>query len=85
MKPARFEYSFFTTARLDQSGGKMVDLSGWNPIETWPQWLTRGAVANAAVGDRIERVIKWRKRYSTLGMISPVEFENRLTQTAQAA
>jgi putative transposase len=46
-------------------------------------WPTR-AVAKLAVGDWIERVYN-RRRHSPLGMISPVEFENRLTQTAQAA
>ena len=38
-----------------------------------------------AVGDWIERVWDRRRRHSALGMISPVKFENRLTQTAQAA
>jgi hypothetical protein len=42
-------------------------------------------LAKLAVGDRIERVDNRRRRHSALGMISPVEFENRLTQTAQAA
>ena len=47
-------------------------------------WPTKAA-AKLAVGDRIERVYNRRRRHSSLGMICPVEFENRLTQTAQAA
>jgi putative transposase len=41
--------------------------------------------AKLAVGDWIERVYNRRRRHSALGMISPVEYEHRLTQTAQAA
>jgi putative transposase len=48
---------------------------------TWP---TKSA-ARLAVGDWIERVYNRRRRHSKLGMISPVAFENRHTQTAQAA
>jgi putative transposase len=47
-------------------------------------WPTKAA-AKLAVGDWIERVYNRRRRHSSLGMICPVEFENRLTQTAQAA
>ena len=47
-------------------------------------WPTKGA-ARLAVGDWIERVYNRRRRHSALGMISPVEFENRLTRSAQAA
>ncbi|GLP75202.1 hypothetical protein TUM20983_23120 [Mycobacterium antarcticum] len=47
-------------------------------------WPTKNA-ARLAVGDSIERVYNRRRRHSKLGMISPVEFENRHTQTAQAA
>jgi putative transposase len=47
-------------------------------------WPTKAA-AKVAVGDWIERVYNRRRRHSSLGMICPVEFENRLTQTAQAA
>lgn len=47
---------------------------------TWP---TKKA-AGLAVGDWIERVCN-RRRHSKIGMISPVEFENRHTQPAQAA
>ena len=48
------------------------------------QWPSRAA-AKLAVGDWIERVYNRRRRHSALGMISPVEYENRSTQTAQAA
>jgi transposase InsO family protein len=47
-------------------------------------WPTKAA-AKLAVGDWIERVYNRRRRHSALGMISPVDFANRLTQTAQAA
>lgn len=47
-------------------------------------WPTKAA-AKLAVGDWIERVYNRRRRHSALGMIPPVEYENRLTQTAQAA
>ncbi|MDT5199988.1 MAG: hypothetical protein QOH34_1510 [Mycobacterium sp.] len=47
-------------------------------------WPTKNA-AKLAVGDWIERVYNRRRRHSKLGMISPVEFENRHNQTAQAA
>ncbi|MCV7268196.1 hypothetical protein H7I39_08535 [Mycobacterium doricum] len=35
--------------------------------------------------DWIERVYNRRRRHSKIGMISPVEFEDRHNQTAQAA
>jgi len=47
-------------------------------------WPTKAA-AKLAVGDWIERVYNRRRRHSAIGMISPVDFESRLTQTAQAA
>lgn len=47
----------------------------------WPNQ----AAAKLAVGDWIERVYNRRRRHSAIGMISPVEYENRFTQTAQAA
>ena len=47
-------------------------------------WPTKAA-AKLAVGDWIERVYNRRRRHSALAMISPVDFEDRLTQTAQAA
>ena len=47
-------------------------------------WPTKKA-AKLAVGDWIERVYNRRRRHSKIGMISPVEFEHRHTQTAQAA
>ena len=47
-------------------------------------WPTKLA-AKLAVGDWIERVYNRRRRHSALGMISPVDFEDRLDQTAKAA
>jgi putative transposase len=47
-------------------------------------WPTKAA-AKIAIGDWIERVYNRRRRHSAIGMISPVEYENRFTQTAQAA
>lgn len=47
-------------------------------------WPTKAA-ARLAVGDWIERVYNRRRRHSAIGMIPPVEYENRITQTAQAA
>ncbi|MCA2245064.1 IS3 family transposase [Mycobacterium sp. WUMAC-067] len=43
------------------------------------------AAAKLVVGDWIERVYNRRRRHSAIGMISPVEYENTFTQTAQAA
>ena len=48
------------------------------------QWPTKAA-ARIAVGDWIERVYNRRRRHSALAMMNPVDFEDRLTQTAQAA
>jgi putative transposase len=47
-------------------------------------WPTKAA-AKLAVGDWIERVYNRRRRHSAIGMITPVEYENRINQTAQAA
>jgi putative transposase len=53
-------------------------------------WLTR-APADSALGDWIERVYTRRRRHSgivmisAIVMISSVDYENRLTQTARAA
>jgi putative transposase len=47
-------------------------------------WPTKAA-AKLAVGDWIERVYNRRRRHSALAMMSPVDFEDQLTQTAQAA
>ncbi|GJF13889.1 integrase [Mycolicibacterium cyprinidarum] len=47
-------------------------------------WPTKAA-ARLAVGDWIERVYNRRRRHSSIGMIPPVDYENRITQTAQAA
>jgi putative transposase len=48
---------------------------------TWPTKIA----ARLAVGDWIERIYNRRRRHSKIGMISPVEFEHRHHQTAQAA
>lgn len=47
-------------------------------------WPTKTA-AKLALGDWIERVYNRRRRHPALAMMRPVEFEDRLTQTAQAA
>lgn len=47
-------------------------------------WPTKAA-ARIAVGDWIERVYNRRRRHSSIGMLSPVDYDNRFTQTAQAA
>ena len=47
-------------------------------------WPVRAA-AGRAVGDWIERVYNRHRRHSALGMVNPVEYENRFNQTAQAA
>lgn len=44
-------------------------------------WPTKGA-AKLAVGDWIERVYNRRRRHSAIGMTTPVDYENRITQTA---
>lgn len=48
---------------------------------TWPTKAT----ARLAVGDWIERVYNRRRRHSKIGMVSPVEFEDRHSHTSQAA
>lgn len=47
-------------------------------------WPTKAA-AKLAVGDWIERVYNRRRRHSAIGVLSPVDYEDRITQTAQAA
>ena len=47
-------------------------------------WPTCSA-AKLGVGDWLERVYDPLRRRSALGMISPVEYENRFGETAQAA
>ena len=47
-------------------------------------WPTKAA-AKLGVGDWIERVYNRRRRHSALAMMSPVDFEDRFNQTAQAA
>ena len=51
-------------------------------VEFYDQYLWP---VRAAAGDWIERVYNRRRRHSALGMVSPVEYENRFNQTAQAA
>ena len=78
------------------SGSSVVDYAGqllqaesfWATIKVgfldrylWPTKAT----AKLAVGDWIERVYNRRRRHSAIGMISPADYENRHTQTAQAA
>jgi putative transposase len=43
------------------------------------------AAAKVTVGDWIERVYNRRRRHSAIAMMSPVDFEDRLTQTAKVA
>jgi putative transposase len=47
-------------------------------------WPVRAA-AGRAVGDWIELVYNRLRRHSALGMVIPVEHENRFNQTTQAA
>jgi putative transposase len=47
-------------------------------------WPTKVA-AKIAVGDWIERVYYRRRRHSAIAMMSPVDFADPFTQTAQAA
>ncbi len=55
-------------------------------VEAYDRYLWPAkAAAKLAVGDWIERVYNRRRRHSAIGMISPVDFEDRITQTAQAA
>jgi putative transposase len=44
-----------------------------------------GVCWDNAAADWIERVYNRRRRHSALGMLGPVEYENRSTQTAKAA
>ena len=44
------------------------------------RWPTRDA-ARQAVAYWIEAVYNRRRRHSSLGMVSPVDFENHITQT----
>ena len=55
-------------------------------VEFYDRYLWPGrAAARLAVGDWIERVYNRRRRHSALGMFSPVDYEDRFNQTAQAA
>jgi transposase InsO family protein len=47
-------------------------------------WPTKAA-AKLAVSNWIERIYNRRRRHSAIAMMNPVDFEDRLTQTAQAA
>ncbi len=55
-------------------------------VEFYDRYLWAGrTAAKLAVGDWIERVYNRRRRHSSLGMITPVDYEDRFNQTAQAA
>jgi transposase InsO family protein len=55
-------------------------------VEFYDRYLSpTKAAAKLAVGDWIERVYNRRRRHSAIAMLSTVDFEDRLTQTAQAA
>src|SRR6185312_7868968 len=59
--------------------------SGRHKVEFYDRYLLpTKAAAKLAVGDWIERVYNRRRRRSGLGMISPVDFEDRLKQTAKS-
>ena len=44
----------------------------------WKKWATRDAVRKA-VARWIEIVYNLRRRHSTIGMVSPVDFETQIT------
>ena len=48
------------------------------------KWKTRIELANA-IFEYIEIFHNRRRRHSAIGMLSPIKYENRITQTAQAA
>jgi dTDP-L-rhamnose 4-epimerase len=50
-----------------------------------PLLVATKAAAKLAVGDWIKRVYNRRRRHSAIATMSPVDFGDRLTQTAQAA
>jgi putative transposase len=54
---------------------------GFYDLYLWPS----RAAAKLAATDWIERVHNRRRDDLALGMISPVEYEDRITQTAQVA
>ncbi len=58
--------------------------SFWSTLKTEfydrKRWATRAA-ARQAVAYWIEVVYNRRRRHSALGMVSPVDFENHITQT----
>ena len=77
-------YLWPTKAAAKLAVGDWIDESITDADATRYLWPTKAA-AKLAVGDWIERVYNRNRRHSTIGMISPVDFEDRLTQTAQAA
>jgi transposase InsO family protein len=54
-------------------------------VEFYDRCRPTKTAAKLAVGDRIERVYDRRRRHCAIAMMSPVDFEKRLTQTAKAA
>jgi len=54
-------------------------------VELFDRYLwSAKAVAKLAVGDWIERVYNRRRRHSAIGMTTPVDYENQITQTASS-
>ena len=52
-------------------------------VEFYDRYLWPPKVAaKVAVGDWIERIYNGRRRHSALAMMTPVDFEDRLAQTA---
>jgi len=61
-------------------------IRGHNEIGFYDHYLWRPPARRLSSLSAIDRrVYNRRSRHSALGMISPVEYENRFTQTAQAA
>ncbi|XTP35530.1 integrase core domain-containing protein [Mycobacterium sp. TJFP1] len=54
-------------------------------VEFYDRYLWPNQGAELAVGDWIERVYNRRRRHSAIGMTTPVDYENRITQTTHAA
>lgn len=95
------QYTSAQMARVarDHDLGRSVGRTGvcWDNAASESLWATlkvefydrylwpNKAAARLAVGDWIERVYNRRRRHSAIGMLSPVDYEDRITQTAQAA